>query len=59
MLLAHLYPLHVLASHEAASYISEGLLRGNTVVRKRLLKTLLWVVNAGDLEAVEHVAAEV
>lgn len=53
LLLAHTYPLNVLSSEECARDVAAGIKNGNETVRKRLLKAVLWVLNSGDVEAIE------
>ena len=59
LLLAHLFPAHVLAGGAAAAHVAQGLRKEGPTVRKRLLKTLLWVVNSGDFNAVYDAVAQV
>jgi hypothetical protein len=59
LLLAHLFPADVLSPGPAAAHVAEALRIQGATVRKRLLKTLLWVVNSGDLEAVYDAVIQV
>jgi len=59
LLLAHLYPSNVLQAGEAADYVVQGLHSGNATIRKRLLKTILWIAQAGELSEVEGALAQV
>jgi hypothetical protein len=59
LLLAHLFPAHVLAPGPATSHVAEALRIQGSTVRKRLLKMLLWVVNSGDIDAVYDAVLQV
>ena len=59
LLLAHLFPASILTPGPAASHISEALRIQGSTVRKRLLKTLLWVVNSGDVDAAFEALSQV
>ena len=42
-----------------AVHVAEALRMGGSTVRKRLLKTLLWVINSGDVHAVQAAVRQV